>query len=867
MRKLVINISLFLIFITSVNLAGKESGFLYIDKMDTMSGWQFSMDKYVEARMITADGKKGKCVGIKYNLKNGTWVQISKNLNLDLSDMKYIQFDFKGIGAINNLEVKLVDKDGSNFGKKFENFTRTEKWIKVRINKKEFTYLWGGDNKMDWKNIKSIWLAVSAASGEEGEVFFDNIEYKPEENILDLRANKLKVVIDDFERSDPYKVYLPVLNDNSSLDLRASREYVIGGNYSMELYYKLSTVKSEPSSISALYSGINTFDWRNVSYVQLWIKGDSSGNIFTIGIIDGSGELWEYNNYNVLNDNKWHLIKVAINKFKLSSKKAINNKVFDLNGIEGFQFGVKGITTDDSQGRIYIDSFGVTGKNLNVKFLVPPAMREKITLERPQGNVDIRGMGSLDYSWIPELGYNLYGYVKLKFDAEVRKFGVYLEIATEPVEFGHSSFIEENNNVTYLKMSKTSLQFPCLRLSVKDPFPYVNNIIAGNLFENFSDDTYSISHTDFGEWGYMGIKVTGGFDNLYYRNVIIKGMFDSYVYTGEISTTVFNTYIKGIYVYDYKRAHIPNTGVFDPTGTVIDYSQSSDLKTEDVSRDVTFNIEIKRELYVKQYQYFNRSIIGRIIYGENYYKQYADAELKYENYEVEDYIYNYKYSTPIHKYGKMIKGEFIFDSFPWNNLYAVLRLRYYDKDYKPMYRKIPYDYDELYAGTTGIHFRFYQGRLYGFSLSGESDYLIRNDTSKYYYRKFFRYGFDTPYLWLLRISLYNELKFQNDRYYMSKLDNLTTKEENIISYIFQITMNFSPYLKVFEEQRYETIIHPAEDKEYHSLRFYILLQYYMSKNALFKAEGVFFKYGSQYWEAHTEPYNDNYWKIYFEINF
>jgi hypothetical protein len=51
-------------------------------------------------------------------LKNGKWVAVSKGFAIDDFKGKAISFQMKAKGANNNLEVKLVDEDGSNYGVK-----------------------------------------------------------------------------------------------------------------------------------------------------------------------------------------------------------------------------------------------------------------------------------------------------------------------------------------------------------------------------------------------------------------------------------------------------------------------------------------------------------------------------------------------------------------------------------------------------------------------------------------------------------------------------------------------------------------------------------------------------------------------------
>ncbi|MBI4218433.1 MAG: CIA30 family protein, partial [Elusimicrobia bacterium] len=76
-------------------------------------------------------------------------------------------------GEENNFEFKIVDRDNTNYGKKFR-LSRGNEWQQIKIPFSELTYWWGGDDKeFDMKNLKSVWLAVSVPKGGEGSILID----------------------------------------------------------------------------------------------------------------------------------------------------------------------------------------------------------------------------------------------------------------------------------------------------------------------------------------------------------------------------------------------------------------------------------------------------------------------------------------------------------------------------------------------------------------------------------------------------------------------------------------------------------------------------------------------------------------------
>jgi len=507
---------------------------------------------------------------------------------------------------------------------------------------------------------------------------------------------------------------------------------------------------------------------------------------------------------------------------------------------------------------VYIDKLYVSGKNLNPDDVVPESLKQPVVLKRPQGNVDITGTGVSEYKWAPEISHQVYSTVKLNFNARVLKFGIHTELFTKYVEFGKAAFIDEENNITELKENKPGVEITSIQVSVKDPFPYVTDILIGNLYEDFSDYTYSLYHTDYGILGYKGIKIQGGMINVNYRMMIIKKIFSSYLAAGEVLTYTPYFYLKGIYVYDNNIAHVADTGLV--SDTTVSSSSTGDFESKLISREKTYNVEIGQD-------YFNNKLHIALIAGENYYREYADAKYQSSGYELQDYIYNYTYSSPIVKVGQMYLLELRLINPFWDFFEINLKIRDIDKDYKPANRKIPSYFDEINSGVYGTSYRISQAfSAWRYIIAAEGNTLFRKYNEKYY-RNWFRFGGNINNIYNMGFGLFGELKKQNDRYYSDKDNTLNIKNEEMKSLIFQITYSPTSKLRILEEQRIDRIIHPDTDTTYESLRFYLLSEYYINYNAKLKFEGVWFKYGSQYWEPHTSPYDDNYYKLYLEINF
>src|SRR5262245_42226061 len=134
------------------------------------TGKPFKTSTHVNALLgVRLLGPKGKKVlEVEYDLKDGEWVQMFQDVNVDLSKFTHIEFSFLGEGNDNTLELKLVDADGSNYGIFWPHKTGVTSWTTIEMPMSSLKYLWGGDNVMDWKHVRQIYFAVSLKSGDQG---------------------------------------------------------------------------------------------------------------------------------------------------------------------------------------------------------------------------------------------------------------------------------------------------------------------------------------------------------------------------------------------------------------------------------------------------------------------------------------------------------------------------------------------------------------------------------------------------------------------------------------------------------------------------------------------------------------------------
>lgn len=143
-----------------------------IDEMSDAAGWKTEKDQGATILTRTENG----ALRVDYEMGSKKWVQVKKEIPMDLREYGILEFRVKGEGSPSRLEVKLEDADGVNVGRAFDRATAVSEWRDYAIPFKDFQYWWGGDGIFDWEKLRHIYFAVSTATGGKGTVWIDDVK-------------------------------------------------------------------------------------------------------------------------------------------------------------------------------------------------------------------------------------------------------------------------------------------------------------------------------------------------------------------------------------------------------------------------------------------------------------------------------------------------------------------------------------------------------------------------------------------------------------------------------------------------------------------------------------------------------------------
>ncbi len=148
-----------------------------IDPCESLTGWRTMKCglEQVKINLSLDQGFKGKCLRIDYDLdepESYAWCQIYRTLSMEEAEKKEFHFWLRSEGALNKIEFKLEDEDGTTYWYIFR--FSGETWKEIVIKVKDMFYAWGGaDRKLD--KIKTMFFAISTIRNGAGTVWLDEI--------------------------------------------------------------------------------------------------------------------------------------------------------------------------------------------------------------------------------------------------------------------------------------------------------------------------------------------------------------------------------------------------------------------------------------------------------------------------------------------------------------------------------------------------------------------------------------------------------------------------------------------------------------------------------------------------------------------
>lgn len=264
------------VYIDNVRFTGpgssSEGPISVLDKMDEpapISGWQnygCDEDKGVTTTSLdTVSGQDGRALQLTYKFNRGDtddWVVIERDWGRNIAGSDSFRFKYKGTGNDNNLELRVMDKNGTIFAKKIYDVTNTEgEWKSATVPYEELSLLKSGTysngdiaDELDLKKIEGISFVVSRGEGGSGTLVIDQLEVLEVDDFRKGRGDSLikSIVVPD----NPISPNGDGIKDRASFKFKLARYanvtlkiYDLAGN----LVRKVDGGEKEPSVEHTIY--------------------------------------------------------------------------------------------------------------------------------------------------------------------------------------------------------------------------------------------------------------------------------------------------------------------------------------------------------------------------------------------------------------------------------------------------------------------------------------------------------------------------------------------------------------------------------------------------------------------------------------
>jgi hypothetical protein len=137
-----------------------------------VSRWRASPSEGVAETLSRTAGPRGPALRIAFDFQGKAgWAAARRDVPVEFPEDWEIDFELRGEGSANDLEVKFVDASGENvWWSVRRGLTPSASWEPVRLKKRQFSFAWGPLGGGELRRAAAIELAVTARAGGRGHL-------------------------------------------------------------------------------------------------------------------------------------------------------------------------------------------------------------------------------------------------------------------------------------------------------------------------------------------------------------------------------------------------------------------------------------------------------------------------------------------------------------------------------------------------------------------------------------------------------------------------------------------------------------------------------------------------------------------------
>lgn len=148
-----------------------------LDGFDDASRWSLILADGVQGQIVEVDG----ALRLDYDFTAGAgYCVLRRDVDLTLGANYRFSLRYRGEGAPNTLEFKLIDPSGENVWWSVErDFEFPHDWQTRSMRARHFSFAWGPSGGEVLDELGAIEIAVTASGGGKGSVWLDELAYEP----------------------------------------------------------------------------------------------------------------------------------------------------------------------------------------------------------------------------------------------------------------------------------------------------------------------------------------------------------------------------------------------------------------------------------------------------------------------------------------------------------------------------------------------------------------------------------------------------------------------------------------------------------------------------------------------------------------
>ena len=143
-----------------------------------LTEWQPTASGNAQIVLTTAASAAGPALRMDFDFKGGKGFVVARRAVARTMPAEYaVQFRLRGRGAVNNLELKLIDPSGQNVWRHvLKDLKLPQRWKRFVVQSRDIEFAWGPSSGAAIAQLGFIELAIVAGEGGAGSVLIGGLE-------------------------------------------------------------------------------------------------------------------------------------------------------------------------------------------------------------------------------------------------------------------------------------------------------------------------------------------------------------------------------------------------------------------------------------------------------------------------------------------------------------------------------------------------------------------------------------------------------------------------------------------------------------------------------------------------------------------